>query len=112
MFDKFRAALLLAVGAMAVVDDNCCTVYEEAWYKGKSVTLCYDSQDYPSYYNMYDYDFEAYKSIECGQEIEWKFCTPVCSGAYCDSSILSNGNLDVPIYKKWVIVNYTVLPSH
>ena len=65
MFNHFQRALLLAVGAVAV-KDNCCTLYEDEFYKGTNVTLCYESQDYPSYFNIDDYGIDSVGSIECG----------------------------------------------
>ena len=65
MFEKFQRVLLLAVGAVAVAD-NCCTLYEDRFYSGTSATLCYESQDWPSYFNISDYNIDSVDSIECG----------------------------------------------
>ena len=58
MLDKFRAALLFAVGALAV-DENCCTVYEEEFFAGNNVTLCWDNQCMFSQFNIDDYGLKA-----------------------------------------------------
>ena len=73
MFIKFGSALLLAVGAVAL-DNNCCTMYEDNNYEGAEVTLCYNSKDYPSYYDMRDMGIHSVGSLKCGVSINWKFC--------------------------------------
>ena len=77
MFTEFVSALLLAVGVVAV-DSNCCTMYEDNHYRGTEVTLCYHSQDYPSYYDMRDMGINSVGSIKCGESINWKFCKDNC----------------------------------
>ena len=73
MFDKFRAALLLAVGAVAV-DDNCCTIYEGDRFDGTEATLCYKSMDVPSYFNILDHGIVDVGSFKCGKAVEYHIC--------------------------------------
>ena len=109
MFDKFQRALLLAVGAVAV-NDNCCTLYEDEIYSGTSVTLCYESQDYPSYFNISDYGIDGVGSIECGQSIGWDLCVLRCYYTECTGSISSDALADIPEDHKWVKLDYVYYP--
>ena len=109
MFNKLQRALLLAVGAVAV-DDNCCTLYEDEFYSGTSVTLCYESQDYASYFNISDYGIDSVGSIECGQSIGYYICAARCYYADCIGSISSNILADIPEDNKWVRLDYVYYP--
>ena len=109
MFDKFRGALLLAVGAVAV-DDNCCTLYEDIRWEGTSVNLCYESQDWPSYFNIRDYGIESVGSIECGQSISYHICKALCYSYQCRGSISSNRYAEIDAGKNWVKLEYIYYP--
>ena len=65
MFDKFCAAMLLAVGAMAE-DENCCTLYEDFGYGGTSAKFCYDNIDTVAVFNLHSAYINDISSFKCG----------------------------------------------
>ena len=107
MLDIFRSALLLAVGAMAV-EDNCCTLFEDAWYAGTSVTLCYVDFDIPSYFSSLDRGIESIGSFQCGNDVEYSFCQPECYSWSCTSGVgpINDGMANVSEFKSYVKLEY------
>ena len=108
MLNKFRGALLLAVGAIAV-DDNCCIVYDDEMYSGKNITLCYAEFDVPSYFSTYDRGIETIGSYNCGKNVEYHFCSGGCYVWNCSSGLgpASDPKADFSRGKTWVMLKYS-----
>ena len=89
MLNKFRGALLLAIGAIAVdeVDDNCCIVYDDEVYAGTNVTFCYAEFDVPSYFSAYDRGIEGIGSFKCGKNVAYYFCSGGCYSWNCFAGV-------------------------
>ena len=98
---KFGRALLLAVGAVAV-DNNCCTLYEDLLFKGKTATLCYASPHYSSIFDLREVGIESVGSIDCGENIVYSFCQVKCTSYVCKTASFDDPLLDQPKERNWV----------
>ena len=73
IFKAFAAACLAsATSALEYPSDNCCKIFTEKNFSGKSKTICHHGKGKFSD-SLYSEFFQSIESIFCGKNVEFEF---------------------------------------
>ena len=104
MIEKFSIAALLAVSAVAGVEDHCCEFYTSKHSNGGYAKFCLNSLDEKWQFNLNHYGLQTIASYVCGKDIS--FCMfPGYDYCYAGEGRIDVSQADLGDEQQWVILS-------